>query len=366
MMSLWSALDDGIITGEQAREIAIEAHERSNTHRARWINHIKNRLTYERAMQQEAGGTVSDRKGPEKGGACRCWASPRDGWSYIQKVNKVTVTVLDNWGNGGGNFTRTISFDQLKSIMTLAEVETARANGALIGDQKGTGFFLVSERPDAEKLAAETHDEKNARLHVEHLEATEKKEQKQDIEAMKGTLRAGIKTIVAPQLFPTPPEIAERMVELAEIEAGQSVLEPSAGTGNIIMAIRKSMVDGISGRCAITAVEINSFLCDRLMNIDCLGKDFVHCADFLSSNGNLGTFDRIIMNPPFENGVDIKHINRARTMLNPGGRLVALCANGPRQREAFKDIADYWEDLPEGSFKNQGTNVNVAIFTLEN
>jgi len=38
------------------------------------------------------------------------------------------------------------------------------------------------------------------------------------------------------------------------------------------------------------------------------------------------------MNPPFENGADIKHIQHAMKMLKPGGRLVAICANGPRQQ----------------------------------
>ncbi len=44
-------------------------------------------------MLAEGGGTVADQNKPEKGGACRCWASPRGGWSYIQKLNKVSVSV---------------------------------------------------------------------------------------------------------------------------------------------------------------------------------------------------------------------------------------------------------------------------------
>jgi hypothetical protein len=37
------------------------------------------------------------------------------------------------------------------------------------------------------------------------------------------------------------------------------------------------------------------------------------------------------LNPPFGNADDIKHIMHAWKMLKPGGRLVAICANGPRQ-----------------------------------
>jgi protein-L-isoaspartate O-methyltransferase len=173
---------------------------------------------------------------------------------------------------------------------------------------------------------------------------------------MRDALKAGIKTVVAPQLFPTPPEIAAHMVELAEIEPGHSVLEPSAGTGNILKELPCIRPNG-----SITAVEIKQELCTMLEP----WADQIECADFLSCNGDLGTFDRIIMNPPFENGVDIKHINHALTHLNSPGILVALCANGTRQREAFKGQAEYWEDLPDGSFKNQGTGVNVALMVLK-
>jgi hypothetical protein len=82
----------------------VRANCRARIERAgRWLEHLGNRLAYERAMMQESGGIPADKVGPEKGGACRCWASPGygKGWSYIVKVNKVSVTVLDNWGNGG-------------------------------------------------------------------------------------------------------------------------------------------------------------------------------------------------------------------------------------------------------------------------
>jgi hypothetical protein len=159
-MGLWSALTDGVITAEQAREIAIPAHERTIARCARWIAHYENRLAYERAMLEDAGGTVADRIGPEKGGAVRCWASPGSGrgWAYIRKVNKVSVSTLDNYGNGGRDFPRTIPFDQLKAVMTKAEVEAARADGRLreIGPGKAgdppVGFFLLEAPPDPDDV----------------------------------------------------------------------------------------------------------------------------------------------------------------------------------------------------------------------
>lgn len=141
-MGLWSALEDGVINAEQARALAVRAHNTGLDHAVRWIAHYTNRIAYERALLVESGGTAADQIGPEKGGGCRCWASPRGGWSLIQKVNKVSVTVLDNWGNGGACFTRNIPFDKLTQMMTAAQVQEQRDMGKLVESADKSGFFL--------------------------------------------------------------------------------------------------------------------------------------------------------------------------------------------------------------------------------
>lgn len=319
----------------------------------RWLEHYENRLTYERAMLAESGGTVADRTGPEVGGGCRCWASPRGGWSYIQKVNKVSVTVLDNWGNGGGNFTRTIPFDKLKGMMTKAEVEAKRAAGELIESQDKTGFFISADKP-TQTVNPSAHGA-NIEAGLKHAE--KKPEIDEDaFQKMAEQVKQGVKVVVANQLFPTPPDIAERMVEYADVKSGQRILEPSAGTGAILEALQGWPLDYMGG---LTIVEVNQSLCDALR----LKGYQVHQADFLTCNGDLGAFDRILMNPPFENGDDIKHIKHALTFLKPGGRLVAICANGPRQNEQLKPLASEWEELPAGTF--EGTNVNAALLVID-
>jgi phospholipid N-methyltransferase len=300
-------------------------------------------------MLGESGGIATDRKGPEKGGAVRCWASHRGGWSYIVKVNRVSVSVLDNWGNstdadGSRNFKRTIPFDKLGAVMTAAEVQQARADGRLIEYGDKTGFMLNDAPAPTPK-------------------PIEPKPDASPFDAMRESLKAGVQVVSAPQLFPTPRELAERMIEEADIQPGDRVLEPSAGTGMLLGAMGGKMFDGpYLERDQLYAVEINSQLAGRLEAEYPLTK--VICGDFLEQNGNLGKFDRIVMNPPFVNGADIKHIQHARAFLKPGGKLVALCANGPRQKAALEPIADYWEDLPEGSFSAQGTNVNVALLVI--
>jgi phospholipid N-methyltransferase len=158
-------------------------------------------------------------------------------------------------------------------------------------------------------------------------------------------------------LFPTPPEIAARLVKAADLDAGQRLLEPSAGTGRLLDAIPSLLM-----LSEIVAVEISQQLAGILKD----KADAVHCRDFLTCTPEeLGLFDRVVMNPPFKQGRDIKHIKHAATFLRPGGRLVALCANGPRQRDQLQPIASTWEVLPEGSFRSEATGVSVAMMTID-
>jgi len=68
-------------------------------------------------------------------------------------------------------------------------------------------------------------------------------------------------------------------------------------------------------------------------------------------------------------GADIEHITHALTMLKPGGRLVALCANGPRQSTSLRPMSEArggeWEVLPADTFKEEGTGVRVALITMQ-
>jgi SAM-dependent methyltransferase len=187
-------------------------------------------------------------------------------------------------------------------------------------------------------------------------EARKPNEEEAKFDALKDSLTAGVQVVTAPNLFPTPQDVARKMAELADFWPIQRILEPSAGTGNLIEAFAGK------GR-SIVAVEINPVLADGLRR-RWPGID-TRCADFLECNGDLGTFDRIVMNPPFDHGSDIKHVEHACKFLKPGGRLVAIVANGPRQREAFEPIATAWIDLPAGTFKDLGTNVNTAIVVID-
>jgi protein-L-isoaspartate O-methyltransferase len=229
---------------------------------------------------------------------------------------------------------------------------------------------LFQNRIDAEELEART-----ARLKAANAARDTREAAAAPFEALAEQMKAGVKVAVVPQLFPTPPELAARMAGEADIQPSSRILEPSAGTGNLIRAIANNMT-GFDCLREITAVEYNHALVAHLIEqrertLYANENNFkIVCGDFMEQNGSLGMFDRIVMNPPFQNGADIKHIQHAAKFLADGGRLVALCANGPRQREILKPITEesggWWEDLPAGTFSEQGTNVNVALLLICN
>jgi protein-L-isoaspartate O-methyltransferase len=182
--------------------------------------------------------------------------------------------------------------------------------------------------------------------------------------AMKQQLSTGVQVVAAPQLFPTPATLAGRMVDAAAIRPGEHVGEFSAGTGRILAAI----ADAIDlAAIQITAVEINQNLARALsQRYPAVG---VVCADFLACGAELGAFDRILINPPFANGQDIAHITHALGYLKPGARLVAICANGPRQQQKLRPLVEdrggRWEALPDDAFEESGTRVRTVLLTID-
>lgn len=207
----------------------------------RWIAHYEHRLAYERAMLGESGGTVADRTGPEKGGACRCWASPGHGrgWSYIQKVNKVSVTVLDDWGNGGAPFTRTIPFDKLKGVMTAAEVQDARDTGRLVHSHAGAmiGFYL-----------AEPHGEETPALDAAPV-AVEEQEEAEGAGVDPTPEAVAVERLPSSEVSTALPEHgSEDNPALATASAGQSSLHKTTGAGEPVAVERQEVMPSISVR----------------------------------------------------------------------------------------------------------------------
>jgi 16S rRNA G1207 methylase RsmC len=182
-------------------------------------------------------------------------------------------------------------------------------------------------------------------------------------------LAKGVQIVSAPQLFPTPPLLASRIALEAELSDGHRILEPSAGTGNLVREIAR-LVD--LNRSKLVAVELNRSLADSLRSsfppIVVLWRDFLDISPQESE-----PFDRILMNPPFAHGQDVAHVEHALSFLAPGGILKAIMSAGitfrqDRRTEAFRrrlsDLGGTIEPLPDDSFADGGTTVRTVLVTV--
>lgn len=178
-----------------------------------------------------------------------------------------------------------------------------------------------------------------------------------------------------PGFFPTPGPVIDAMLTVADIQPGMTVLEPSAGIGSIADAIRSKHPDAKLCCCEIrpTLREILTKKGHTLTNVD----DFLtlQVPEYYAHPGvkaALG-FDRIVMNPPFENLQDTDHVRHAYASLRPGGRLVAIMSpsgffNGRRKGEEFRawftEVQGEKTDLPHGLFKLPGTFRQTGVATV--
>ncbi|MBU3741516.1 MAG: methyltransferase [Candidatus Kapabacteria bacterium] len=137
--------------------------------------------------------------------------------------------------------------------------------------------------------------------------------------------------------YPTPRHIIDGMLEYADIRPGNRVLEPSAGEGNIAGAIQER-----EPQCILDVVEFEPLLADilTLKGFNVVGSDFLA----YNTSGAV-KYDAIIMNPPFDKGVDIEHVYHAYSMLRDGGRLVAVTSGNAvdgtdEENYAFRDFLE--------------------------
>ena len=304
-MSLWSALDSGIIDGAQAAALAIPPYENAIPRYQRWIDHYSNRLAYERAMLDESGGLVAEQQEIAVGGRVLV----RGEWVTVLRINrkdgkvcsfttnrkyvrvvgaeevrgyeppteeaaaavaaKMKLAPLCNYPGERFATCTQAEWDRIhkdyRTSTTIEATETtarhrvryALGNRLHLPEPSGKELephycsanrthtywpvFVTDAkridppRPpkDPEQLATILPPRPDVDALIERAERLERAETEPNdgakFDAMKETLRAGVQVVSAPQLFPTPAALAARMVEEADLQPGQDVLEPSAG-----------------------------------------------------------------------------------------------------------------------------------------
>jgi len=157
------------------------------------------------------------------------------------------------------------------------------------------------------------------------------------------------------QFFETPEHLAKDLVAMADIQPGESCLEPSAGRGAIAYYMRPN----------VHCVELNPAFREVLVS-DGFG---VVGSDFLQFNH---TYDVIVGNPPFTRQQDISHVTHMIELAKR--RVVSVMSAGIKFRTnrktlEFRELLDRQNgeiiDLPDKSFASSGTNVNAVIVVCD-
>lgn len=399
----WGDLADGKINAEEAARNALAIHSERMTRASRWLAHIQNRIAYEGAMLEESGGPAAAKWELEVGGRILV----RDEWLVILRINRSNGVVTSVTTNAP--YCRVKGIEMVKDYRApeaadVAKVKTASKLPPMV-NHPGEGFisktkaewdrmpkdyratriakatetvgayryrtafisggsfrtaqvFITdAKRVDPPAASGAPAEPVTFEREVEVVERPRRAAPEPTrFDAMREQIKSGVKVVQADQLFVTPDALAERLVSEACVEAHHSVLEPSAGTGQLVRAVAKT-------GASVTAVEFNVALAANL-GVQC--RDFLECAD-------LGKFDRIVMNPPFAGGQDVAHVTHALSMLAPGGKLAAIMSAGvlfraDRKSVAFRKlVADRGgsiEKLPDGSFQSSGTDVRAVIVNL--
>ncbi len=180
-----------------------------------------------------------------------------------------------------------------------------------------------------------------------------------DILKLLPTQTARTKEKVEFQQFSTPPHLAYAAAYLLQPKEGDTILEPSAGTGSLV-----APVSAMQPKAEIVTNEIDA---QRGGLLKSQGYT-THNKDAERLNSTLPQEVRptaIIMNPPFSatggrvsrhsNEFGMRHLEQALKRLAPGGRLVAIMGRGMGMDKA--GAAEFWGRIK----KDYNVRVNVPV-----
>lgn len=159
--------------------------------------------------------------------------------------------------------------------------------------------------------------------------------------------------------------VIDQMLCNTTIPDGSLILEPSAGSGNLVEGILR-----INKNVTIHCSELNKELREELIN-----KGFTVIGnDFLKIEPN-PIYDFVFACPTYKNNIDIEHIMHMYEFVKPGGKLISLTYplwvmnNGKKQVEFRKWLEDKHYGLrmlEDNSFvENYTTQPSMVIILLK-
>jgi 16S rRNA G1207 methylase RsmC len=398
--------EHGAATGRYREQVELRV-----AHRTEQIRYWREALEAAKA----AGADVPpDTDAIEKGDWIRSWA----GWTEVTRVNKVTVTVLDTSGYGDRAFPRKITLDDIRQIRKTSPYEPAPAEPVVdLDDQPAPEAPQpvadpVVEAPAEQPAVPARHPSGLSPAAVDALRLAAADEQhvwtatvvlprpvyaevdrtltgiggrwdpQQRAYTYSRDPRPALEDLTGQPVLPppsasrdkalsyfrTPDTLADRLVSLLSPHLAShgktDVLEPSAGDGSLVAAIRRRFPD----------VWIDAVEPDRGRRARITGANVVHSCGLQEFAIDFPDpmYRAVVMNPPFTEPGDrlawATHTALAWSLLAPGGELVAILPKSWEYRDdrRVQDLRDQLVGadtypVPDGAFSWAGTGVHVVL-----
>lgn len=175
-------------------------------------------------------------------------------------------------------------------------------------------------------------------------------------------------TAVAKDLafYRTPAAVVDQILSKVYVRKGVfKALEPSCGDG----ALLGPLSEFLGSEASLAGVEV-----DRGRVNECREAGHaVYWGNFLEMCLE-PEYDLIVMNPPFYGKHWMKHVEKAWSLLKPGGQLLSILPATARYdghleslrlpEAAWSYFSRSWTDLPPGSFLESGTGVPTGILDI--
>lgn len=131
---------------------------------------------------------------------------------------------------------------------------------------------------------------------------------------------------------PTPAPLADELLDWLDLEPGDRLVDPQAGSGAILDRARERGIDTLTTQAIEVAPKLREML--ELKGYELIGSD---CTDWHPAPEERP--NKIAMNPPFENMQDADLIVAMYSRLAPGGILAAITSASPHFQSTHKAIA---------------------------
>lgn len=308
-----------------------------------------------------------------------------DGFKIGSRI--ILTNVFDAWGgwNYHSRMEETMAdIERVFAVLDKQEPDGQGLRNAISEDRKGGGFQARQSVTETKYFRIKAFKNGNAHIWFKRddlvlkankllaayygevlPDAVPKEGTKEDLKSKCGLPAKNL------SFYATPLAVIERIMRELYIRKEHRILEPSAGTGNMVRELLKTDAQ------SVTAIEIDSDRCHTLRGI----RDprlTVSGANFLQVQAR-PEFDHVVMNPPFFGTHWMEHVVHAFDFLAPGGTLTAVLPVSAELGETKKhNIFRKWakskskgwgnlfSDLPSESFAESGTRVNTVVLTLRN